>query len=740
MSSLSHPPCVRRCSRSSPLHVLLSIIHLFTFLAAPTQASPHAAISIHQDSWTEEQASYTQPSQSRFISTIALSFTKSFKDGEEQGNFSDYEQNEVSSTSENVYQVPESSSLPPPVPWITTDTVFNNSTVPGTTIETLYTPDFVEVDNTTNSVYIDSDFHLSNKTKTPDFVDVNNATNSVYMNSNFHPSNKTKKPDSIINSPSLNSNPSRIFIPCIHGITPEQTFSNFNEDKLAKSDKPILNTKRKSNDLIATQSPKLFSTSVYYDISDEYSSFNETGNNSQTYVLGILDQVPPLTGVEVTVLIIKALVMITIILVSILGNFLVIVSVVLHRRLHSNANYLLVSLATADLLVALCAMTFNASVELSGGRWLFGSIMCDLWNSFDVYFSTVSIFHLCCISIDRFYAIVRPLEYPLNINRKTLAIMLAHSWIAPTLISFVPIFFGWYTTTEHLTEMKEHPGSCKFEVNMTYALVSSTLSFWCPCAIMISMYYCIFLEARRHERALLSRVSSASGCSMRLSGASQQQQEAAANAIIARQQLLVALQAAPFTPPVVPQYQEIAMKNLSDVASTVSATTTCSGLPSGSSSSRSSSGGGGNNAVVVNANHVSWWRHGSRHGSSASWYGMNHRGSLINSSRRPPAILTKTPHPGRREHKAARTLGLIMGAFVLCWLPFFTWYVSVNLCGDSCRSPPTVVTTLFWIGYFNSTLNPFIYAYFRTDFREAFNHTLWRIGCCRPQQPAGDFV
>lgn len=97
----------------------------------------------------------------------------------------------------------------------------------------------------------------------------------------------------------------------------------------------------------------------------------------------------------------KTILMALIIIAALFGNLLVIVSVMRHRKLRVITNYFVVSLALADMLVAIWAMCFNFSVEVTGGRWVFGYFMCDVWNSLDVFFSTASILHLCCISVDR---------------------------------------------------------------------------------------------------------------------------------------------------------------------------------------------------------------------------------------------------------------------------------------------------------------------------------------------------
>ncbi|XP_055526071.1 octopamine receptor Oamb isoform X1 [Wyeomyia smithii] len=81
----------------------------------------------------------------------------------------------------------------------------------------------------------------------------------------------------------------------------------------------------------------------------------------------------------------------------------------------------------------------------------------------------------------------------------------------------------------------------------------------------------------------------------------------------------------------------------------------------------------------------------------------------------------------RMETKAAKTLAIIVGLFILCWLPFFTMYLIRPFCDDCINE--LLFSIVFWIGYCNSAINPMIYALFSKDFRFAFKRLICRFFC-----------
>ena len=83
------------------------------------------------------------------------------------------------------------------------------------------------------------------------------------------------------------------------------------------------------------------------------------------------------------------------------GNVFVIAAILLERNLQNVANYLILSLAVADLLVACLVMPLGAVYEVSR-EWTLGPELCDMWTSSDVLCCTASILHLVAIALDRF--------------------------------------------------------------------------------------------------------------------------------------------------------------------------------------------------------------------------------------------------------------------------------------------------------------------------------------------------
>ncbi|XP_007421647.1 5-hydroxytryptamine receptor 5A [Python bivittatus] len=78
----------------------------------------------------------------------------------------------------------------------------------------------------------------------------------------------------------------------------------------------------------------------------------------------------------------------------------------------------------------------------------------------------------------------------------------------------------------------------------------------------------------------------------------------------------------------------------------------------------------------------------------------------------------------QKERKAALMVGILIGVFVLCWIPFFVTELISSLC--SCDIPPICKSIFLWLGYSNSFFNPLIYTAFNKNYNNAFKNLFSR--------------
>ncbi|TPP66095.1 Tyramine/octopamine receptor [Fasciola gigantica] len=183
-----------------------------------------------------------------------------------------------------------------------------------------------------------------------------------------------------------------------------------------------------------------------------------------------------------------AVLTIAITVLIIVGNVLVIISVLVHPPLRQVHNILLVSLAVADLAVGLLVVPLNIVTIIFKGHWIFGPIWCTVHVAADIFFSTASILNLCTVAVDRYLVIRYPAYY---LNHRTLTTFFSFIILVYLLSALIviPPLFGWAAPDYVTFQMANHTRfQCSFNNEIGYVIYSSLGSFYLPASLLVIIY------------------------------------------------------------------------------------------------------------------------------------------------------------------------------------------------------------------------------------------------------------
>nr|ACN12797.1 tyramine/octopamine receptor [Agrotis ipsilon] len=422
-----------------------------------------------------------------------------------------------------------------------------------------------------------------------------------------------------------------------------------------------------------------------------------------------------------------AIVLTLIIISTIVGNILVILSVFTYKPLRIVQNFFIVSLAVADLTVAILVLPLNVAYSILG-QWVFGIYVCKMWLTCDIMCCTSSILNLCAIALDRYWAITDPINYAQKRTLERVLVMIGVVWILSLIISSPPLL-GW----NDWPEVFEPDTPCRLTSQPGFVIFSSSGSFYIPLVIMTVVYFEIYLATKKRlrDRAKATKISTISSGQNKYTNKDDQndQDSVSSEANHNEHQGVTRLvsdnekkkRTRKLTPKKKPKKRYWSKDDKSQNKLII--------------------------PILSNENSVTDMGDNleNRNTSSESNSKETHEDDLIEVSETVPVKSShKRPKPNQqsavyqfieekqrisltRERRAARTLGIIMGVFVVCWLPFFVIYLVIPFCASCCLSNK-FINFITWLGYCNSALNPLIYTIFNMDFRRAFKKLL----CMKP--------
>ncbi|KAL7854001.1 hypothetical protein AOLI_G00208450 [Acnodon oligacanthus] len=364
------------------------------------------------------------------------------------------------------------------------------------------------------------------------------------------------------------------------------------------------------------------------------------------------------------------------ILCSVFGNACVVAAIALERSLQNVANYLIGSLAITDLMVSVLVLPMACLYQVLD-KWTLGQVTCDIFISLDILCCTSSILHLCAIALDRYWAITDPIDYMKKRTLKRAAVLISVTWLVGFSISIPPMLI-MKSQPKSKAEDIANPEACTISHDPWYTIYSTFGAFYIPLILMLVLYGRIFKAARFRIRKTV-RKSEKVKC------------------------LTVS-----------PALLKKSNGELKSWRSSVEP------KPDACANGAAKRPDDGESLEIVEVQGAKSTLPLPSAPSQVPLFENRHEKNT--EAKRKLALA--------RERKTVKTLGIIMGTFILCWLPFFIKALVMPFC-PSCQMPVWLTDVINWLGYSNSLLNPIIYAYFNKDFQSAFKKII-KCHFCRP--------
>ncbi|KAL2094473.1 hypothetical protein ACEWY4_009192 [Coilia grayii] len=117
-------------------------------------------------------------------------------------------------------------------------------------------------------------------------------------------------------------------------------------------------------------------------------------------------------------------------------NLLVIISVLHFKQLHTPTNLLILSLAVADFLMGLVVIPVDGRTFIET-CWYFGDFLCTVFPVVMYTIFSGSLTNIFLISLDRYIAVMDPLQYKVRVTNKKVVLSVLLGWLYAFIYALV---------------------------------------------------------------------------------------------------------------------------------------------------------------------------------------------------------------------------------------------------------------------------------------------------------------